>query len=100
MTAIDSGLLPSDDAEALTDLWFIVRSHDADGAEGVTVDLVYNGALFTASTADLTDASSNVIGSLLAPSAAMSQSGREQEDQARVGSMSKVLCHFAKVWVI
>jgi len=52
MTAIDSGLPPSDDAEALTDLWFIVRTDDADGGEGFTVDLVYNGALFTASTAD------------------------------------------------
>ena len=52
MTAIDSGLPPSDDAEALTDLWFIVRTDDADSGEGFTVDLVYNGALFTASTAD------------------------------------------------
>jgi hypothetical protein len=52
MTSIDPGLPPSDDAEALTDLWFIVRSNDADGGAGFTVDLVYNGALFTAGTAD------------------------------------------------
>jgi non-ribosomal peptide synthetase component F len=43
-----AGLPASTDAEATTDLWFIVRPED----DRLVVDLVYNAALFTAGSAE------------------------------------------------
>ena len=42
------GLPAATDAEAMTDLWFIIRPDD----EQLVVDLVYNAALFTAASAE------------------------------------------------